>query len=350
MSSPASGAPRRPPRTWARLAQHVLQSAPPATHEALLSACGVEPASLQDPEGFIPTTAYLELVERTGGASEPLAWAARLCSSRRPESFDALGFLVLTSPTLRQGLERLAHYQRVWFEGERYHLAERAAEALISYHPELPRRPAHEALAALGLAEVLRQGSAVTGRPLPVRVLCLRQPAPRSPESLARYLEATATHVPLEFHAEADELVLEREALDYPIASANAALFAFVDRQVARWVQQIPPRHESTRESAARQVAERLHEGVPPLGTVASALHLSERTLQRRLEDEGTSYTQLVESVRRERAEALLRAGAALAEVSYLLGYTEPSVLHRAVRRWAGLTPEQWRALLQQQR
>jgi AraC-like DNA-binding protein len=48
-------------------------------------------------------------------------------------------------------------------------------------------------------------------------------------------------------------------------------------------------------------------------------------------------------AVRRERASALLSAGVRIAEVSYLLGYAEPSVFHRAFRRWTGCAPEEWR-------
>lgn len=80
------------------------------------------------------------------------------------------------------------------------------------------------------------------------------------------------------------------------------------------------------------------------LSKVARRLGASPRTLQRWLASEGTSFAALVEEVRRARALALVEAGASIAEVAWMLGYSEPSAFHRAFRRWTGTTPAQWRA------
>lgn len=66
--------------------------------------------------------------------------------------------------------------------------------------------------------------------------------------------------------------------------------------------------------------------------------------LQRRLAAESTSPTDLVETVRRACVLALVEAGASLAEIAWMLGYSEPSAFHRAFRRWTGTTPTAWRA------
>ena len=64
------------------------------------------------------------------------------------------------------------------------------------------------------------------------------------------------------------------------------------------------------------------------------------------LDDAGTSFRKIRDELLRERAEELLRERRVpIAEVSYLLGYGEPSNFHRAFRRWTGLTPAAWRAV-----
>jgi AraC-like DNA-binding protein len=77
---------------------------------------------------------------------------------------------------------------------------------------------------------------------------------------------------------------------------------------------------------------------------VAQALHLSERTLQRRLQEEGTSYQQLLDDTRRELAQQYLATPRmTLLEIAYLLGFSEPSNFFRAFRRWFGKTPGEYR-------
>jgi AraC-like DNA-binding protein len=69
-------------------------------------------------------------------------------------------------------------------------------------------------------------------------------------------------------------------------------------------------------------------------------LHVSERSLQRRLDAEGTSFAQLVDEVRRDLAlRYVADARIALGEVAYLLGFAEPSPFYRAFKRWTGMTP-----------
>ncbi|MDF5982204.1 helix-turn-helix transcriptional regulator [Pseudomonas aeruginosa] len=82
---------------------------------------------------------------------------------------------------------------------------------------------------------------------------------------------------------------------------------------------------------------------------MAQALHLSQRTLQRRLQEEGTSYQQLLDDTRRDMAEQYLQQpGLTLLEVAYLLGFADPSNFFRAFRRWFGCTPNEYRARRQE--
>ncbi|AXQ31713.1 AraC family transcriptional regulator [Solimonas sp. K1W22B-7] len=87
-----------------------------------------------------------------------------------------------------------------------------------------------------------------------------------------------------------------------------------------------------------------------PLGRVslaetAAALRLSTRTLHRRLEEEGTAFRAELDRVRRRIAETLLRdPRVTLADIAFLLGYTEQSTFQQAFKRWTGKTPGQYRS------
>jgi AraC-like DNA-binding protein len=82
----------------------------------------------------------------------------------------------------------------------------------------------------------------------------------------------------------------------------------------------------------------------PTASRLARALGLSERTLSRRLDAEGTSFRAILDGLRRQTATALLRDPAlGIAEVAFVLGYSEPTAFHRSFKRWTGMTPLSYR-------
>jgi AraC-like DNA-binding protein len=88
-----------------------------------------------------------------------------------------------------------------------------------------------------------------------------------------------------------------------------------------------------------------LAEGEPSISDVASSVGLSARTLQRRLEQEGTSFSGVLDALRREEAmRALAASDRSLADLAVALGYRRQSTLTRAVRRWTGMPPSRLRA------
>lgn len=91
-------------------------------------------------------------------------------------------------------------------------------------------------------------------------------------------------------------------------------------------------------------VAALLAEGLPTVGALAARMECSVRTLQRRLMRQGTSFSALLEDVRRERAlQGLGDRTLPLGALSASLGYSRQSALTRAVRRWTGAAPRQLR-------
>lgn len=93
-----------------------------------------------------------------------------------------------------------------------------------------------------------------------------------------------------------------------------------------------------------RAIVSRVVRGEARLETVARDLAVSPRTLQRRLATGGSSFEALVDDATREIAEKHLRASSlSLAEIAYLLGYSEPAAFSRAFKRWTGTTPHAFR-------
>ncbi len=318
---------------WSRCASPALR------HRRLFDAVGLDEDELRDPNTRIPLVALYDLLEATDAAlaSEPL-WPLRFATWAGVDTMDAVGFLMMTSATFGEGIEKMLAYMRVWNDGERYGLEVAGDAVHLTYAPYGPRRPAHAILAELFVADVINNGAAMFPDYPPPLAASFRH-APRGPE--AAY--AKALGVAPRFGAPIDEAVLPRAVLDMPLPHANAAMNAYFERQ-ARALEGAIPGGASWAERIRPLVAEHLVGGPPTLAAIAAKLRMSPRTLQRKLRAEAVSFQALVEAVRRERGLAYVGARLATAEVAYLLGYSEPSAVHRAFRRWTGTSPDRFRA------
>jgi AraC-like DNA-binding protein len=103
------------------------------------------------------------------------------------------------------------------------------------------------------------------------------------------------------------------------------------------------PRAHSLTERVRELLAAQLPHG-PSLGQIARQVSMSERTLARHLEDEGTTYKALLEDLRRRLAlRYVRRSELPFAEIAGLLGFSQAAAFHRAFRRWTGKTPLEYR-------
>ena len=95
-----------------------------------------------------------------------------------------------------------------------------------------------------------------------------------------------------------------------------------------------------------REIVRELHGGLALRDTIAQNLNMSPRTLQRRLEDNGVAYAELMDDVRAELAKNKLHSSElSLAEIGFLLGFSEQSSFNRAFKRWTGKTPKEYRMM-----
>ena len=138
------------------------------------------------------------------------------------------------------------------------------------------------------------------------------------------------------------ELHFPLETLQQPLRQPDAGLLAVLDRQAEELLARMP-RNEAA-EQYRRVLLRLLREGRASLDALAEEFHVSARTLQRKLSDEGLSFQALFDDVRGLQAEEYLRdVRLPLADIAELLGYSERSAFNRAFRGWAGLTPARWR-------
>ena len=300
---------------------------------SLLTAAGIRRAELDDPDAMIPSGACDAILGRACEQRRHPNLGAHLAAVTPIGAYPLLDYLIVTTDTVEGALDQLVRY---------FHLVNAPFRLGVADDGDIVRLVIHTANAFSAEYETsitvhhLREETERRLQPVCVNL----QHQPENHADLERLLgcqvRAPSPWTGVEF---------SKQSLRLPLRRRDPALRAVLEGHA----ESIATRSSSSddRSTVARvrgAVASRLPRGVPEIVVIARQLAISPRTLQRRLAAEGVSYQQLVDLVRREAADRLLRDGSvAIGEVGYLLGFSEPSAFHRAFKRWHDVTPQQYR-------
>jgi len=316
---------------WRALESYGVDPAP------LFEQAGLDPQKLYDPNArYLDSRLYKLwcLAEETTG--DPYL-GLKVASFWHPSAANALGYSWLASATLKDALERTVRYFRMITDKEQLSFTESDEDyRLIIENPISDYPTANEDLDA-SFAILVHLCRTCYGEAFhPLRISMSRPPLP-DPEPFSEHFRA-----PIQYSGNENSVSFDKTVATTVLPTANA--------EVARASEQIVQEYLARfdRSSVAMQVRARLTEqlssGQANQESVANALHMSLRSLQRRLNDEGTSYKDLLDETRRELASHYMaESHRSINEITYLLGFSEPSNFSRAFRRWTGSSPSAYR-------
>ena len=306
--------------------------------EPLFVGAGLDSDRITDPNARFPMPRMQKLwklaVEATGDPCLGLAAARQF----QPAMLHGLGLAWLVSDTLLDAFGRLVRYARLINSALDFRLQEQPDSVyLVTVLPEILPPDFEYAAIDLGMAVFLRMCQITAGQPIMPRHVRLQRPPPTC---LAQFEDMFG--VSIEFGAPVNRLCFDRDLLTRHLASANPELARINDQVVMDYLARFD------RDSIAMQVRSKiihqLPDGIPKQETIADTLHVSLRSLQRKLKEEDTSFKNLLEETRRQLALQYLRdSRRSIGEITYLLGFTEPSNFTRAFKRWTGKSPVQYR-------
>ncbi len=255
-----------------------------------------------------------------------------------PASLNVVSFLLQSSATLREAMNQLQKYQRLISDGGRFQLLTGVSASWIVYHPrqgELAFSPHQIEAVMAAVISFARWVTATNVRPLAV------QCSHSSLGSLTGY--QTLFQCPIQFEQAFNGLLLDNNILDWPLPQADAQLAQLHERYAAAQLNTLSEMPASTMQLRA-WLSSQLTKQLPTRATTAKYLGLSERTLSRRLQQQGSSFERLLDDVRHESAlNAIAHTSLSLSEIALSLGFAEASTFYRAFGRWTGQTPAQWR-------
>lgn len=313
-----------------------------AAREALLAATAFDPGAASDPDARISLELEERLWTEAARLAEDDALGLHAAEMLVPGAFGVLDYAVRTAPTLRTALERLARYNRLVHDVAVFTLHDRPPGLRVEHAFRTPGAEQCRHSAEFTIASLVTVGGQLLGEPLRADGAGFAHPKPTAPAALAE-LRRVFGFEP-RFAERVNWLELDASLVDRPLPRADSALSRVIERHAEALLAALPPLGESASDRVRHLLSRALGEGTPTLGSVASKLKTSERSLQRKLADEGTSFELLLDEVRQQLAlRYLADRTLAVSEVAYLLGYSEPSPFHRAFKRWTGKTPAEMR-------
>lgn len=278
---------------------------------------------------------YLELFEDAAVLAKDSLLGARLGSTLPPgELLGPIGLLVLTSPCLRVGLESMIKYIRTWQDETEITLHDQGEETIWSYRIKdaslWPRRQDAEFTLVFTCA-MARACFGVRWAPLEVHFEHAR---PQEWRALQAMLQA-----PLRFDQPFNAIIFEKADLDRPIKHSNSGFAPYLRRHVEDMLAAIEQPKNLTEQIKDIMVRDLGHAPVN-LNSIAGALKLPPRSLQRYLAQEGTSIREILRAVKSSQAKSLLMKNPRqTTSIAQAVGYTDPSAFWRAFRSWEGVSP-----------
>ncbi|AHM05915.1 Transcriptional regulator, AraC family [Roseibacterium elongatum DSM 19469] len=313
-----------------------------APRDGLLAASGLTEADLADQDTRIPVAAYQSLIASGIEATGDTSLLLRHVLETRLDTMSIVGQIVHTSASFPHSLSQLNRYARLMADvaipggRDRFELERKGDTVwLVDNRPCDGNWMATEASFARFISEFRRSAPE---HPFEQALEVTYAPPPHA----NRYPEFF--RVPITFRAVRNALRINPVWLDEAFEGGKEYVFGVFTRHADALLAELAT-NDTVRAAVETRMLSDLHEGTLSMDRIARDLGMSRQTLYRRLKDEGVTFAQVHDDLRRRMAMDYLSARkVSVGETAYLLGFSEASAFVRAFRRWTGSSPTGWLA------
>ncbi len=306
--------------------------------DALLQESGIDPATLAQPENRIDFACQEQLWQLAQSASGDEAFALKFAQQSQPASFNMAGYIAINSRTIGDAMDAVEIYQKTAGEGGSFAFQRDDQFLTIDYHPVHPEAQISPVRSCGMLAATLVLGRWLVGDSYTPQQVKLSLTTPSDPCVFEDFFQC-----PVSFEQKRDCMHFPRALEQSPIPHASLDLLQMMKQRAEKLIRE-STQHTSMASQVSALIANSLLGQEPDRGSIADKLAMSQRTLQRKLAKEDTSYQEVLDQTRHRLAKDYLQQlQLTITDIAYLLGFTEPSAFYRAFKKWHGMTPGQYR-------
>ena len=307
---------------------------------AALAAAGLAPADLHDNRRRVPGEALERLLAHLLQASADPLFGLHAGRFVQPGSWSVLGYITMNCATLGEAMGRIAPYEKLVGDMGVSRLEAGADHMRLIWSCRHQTAEIRRHLVEHVLVSWLLYARWIADREYAPREVWFehRQPAG------TRLDEYQAVFgCPVRFEQAANALLVPREYLDVPLRQADPNLLRTLEEHALTRLAGLDE-DEPLALRVRNALRRLLKDGLPRKERVAEQFAMTERTLQRHLQQAGTGYQQILDQVRQELAEHyLLRSELPVQDIAQYLGFSEPRSFHRSFKAWTGMTPGEYR-------
>jgi AraC-like DNA-binding protein len=305
---------------------------------AVFLAAGCAPDILDHPDRQIPIEQYVAIEEAAARATGDPCFGLHMGEFFEPGHWSILGFMMLNCRTLGEAFEKSARYQKIigTLIGSRIQLGIGKVKIILAVPKHAPALSRHcfESV----FSSSVRMVRILTGkRYCPLEVAFSYPP----PASKAEYTRVFGC--PVFFDRKYTSMTVNMNLATLPVLLPNPQMLEHFENYAKAYLLEIESPEKTTR-AVITIILEHLDNRDLSLGSVAKKMCLSARTLQGRLKEEGTVFSELLRQTRERLAKKYLRENHTVEDITYLLGFAEASVFRKAFKKWSGQTPGEYRA------
>jgi len=313
-----------------------------ASLNELLSLCGFSEEQLCEEECYVEDAIYNTVLERAIELTDDDFFGLHLGEHMNLAAAGLIAQISHTSKTVKEALEYCCQFANLACSSLPMSLDEKPDHYVVSINP----RPLWEEQAPIALRHTaegilafnIREFHSLLHQKHNPIAIHLPWKSPQNPAELERVYGC-----PIRFEQKQIAMLLEKQHVEAKIATSDYALL----RILVAYAEEKSAQLENKQGFAAQvkqSVIALVKPAFPTVEQVAGHLNLSPRTLQRRLQEEGLTYKQLLDELRKEFAFGYLkRPDLSIGDVAYLLSYADTSSFTRSFKRWTGQSPKAWR-------
>jgi AraC-like DNA-binding protein len=306
----------------------------------LLRRAGLTAELVAEPEGRLSVRSQIRFLDEAAQALGDDSLGFTLAREFDPREIGLLYYVMASSHTLGDALKRAARYSKITNEALEFKYQEgNRLSFSLSYSGVARHTDRHQVeFCMYGAIRICRL---LTGQHLVPQQFSIAHLRSGDTSEMTRFVGTK-----VEFGADADEFALAMDARALPLVHAdsylNDLLLKYCESALGHRRNDASP----LRTRVENAISSLLPHGRVLVKEVASRLGLSERTLARRLSEEGLNFTEVLEQLRRDLAVRYLEDGKLqVSKIAWLLGFHEVSAFTHAFKRWTGKTPREMRAM-----
>lgn len=306
----------------------------------LLKMANVDQPFISEMDNKLPLEDYYSIMDAAIEITGDEYFGLHLGTGASPGDLSILGYIMASCRNIREALEKIGKYFAIIGSTQRIYLKVGGDDAKLLWDMAryFPNKCIKHCIDS-GLANTYNIILNIADGPVEIKEVWIKAEPPNDIDEYKKVF-----HCPVLFNQPNPALVFPSKVLEIPLKNPNPMLLLLLEHHANSFLSKIDKDDHFSRKLSLL-FFESIQSHIPTIENVAKDFGMSVRVLQYKLKEEGVTFSDILDRVRMELAKSYLsEKHYTIDDITYLVGFSEPSVFRRAFKRWTGMTPNQFRA------